>query len=397
MQKMTDRSMSLAKAPQSNFIDDILSIDTDVDRVVEKLRSQLPSSPVDARLNLQVLLNAIGREEESFQISSELLQIAPDDPRVLFNRGWHLIKRGKMQEGMKFLEYGRGLRTYGNLHDVNTSRPLWNRIDGRGQRVILSLEGGYGDEIIHLRFGKDLVEKYGCRVTVACSAGLANIVSRMDWVSAVIQREAIPGVYHDSLLPAMSAALALGYEVDDISAAPYIKPNPKIVENWRRLLRPRKGQLKIGLRWAGNPKFEHQQLRKFDPQLLLNLRNVVPSDVDVQFYSFQRDSDLVDLPEDIVDLAPYLKDWEDTAAALENMDLVISSCTSIAHMSGAIGKPTWVVVPALPYFVWAFSGRKSQWYQSVRLFRQEVYGDWSSAEQNLQSELTEWLLSQKRQ
>jgi hypothetical protein len=392
----TAHQQPLAKTPQSNFIDEILAIDTNIESVIERLRSQTAISPVDARLNLQVLLNAIGREEESFKISTELMQIAPDDDRVLFNRGWHLIKRGKMQEGMRFLEYGRRLRTYGNLHEVNTSRPLWTKESGHGHRVILSLEGGYGDEIIHLRFGKDLVEKHGCRVTVACSPGLANVVSRMDWVSAVIQRQAIPGVYHDSLLPAMSAALALGYEADEISGEAYIQPNPKVVQNWRRLLRPRNNQIKIGLRWAGNPKFEHQQLRKFDPQLLINLQKIVPVDIDVQFYSFQRDSDLVDLPEEIVDLAPYLKDWEDTAAALENMDLVISSCTSIAHMSAAIGKPTWVVVPALPYFVWAFSGPKSPWYHSVRLFRQEVYGDWSSAERSLQSELTQWLRSHKR-
>ncbi len=78
------------------------------------------------------------------------------------------------------------------------------------------------------------------------------------------------------------------------------------------------------------------------------------------------------------DLRDQLKSWEDTASILKGLDLVITSCTSVAHLSAALGVETWVIVPVLPYYVWSVPGEKSVWYDSVRLFRQTTYGDWSA-------------------
>ena len=97
----------------------------------------------------------------------------------------------------------------------------------------------------------------------------------------------------------------------------------------------------------------------------------------VTCYSFQRDQDLVpDLP--FEDLAPELKTWEDTASYMASMDLIITSCTSAAHMAAALGVETWVIVPVLPYYLWAVPGNKSAWYDNVTLFRQEKYGEWEA-------------------
>lgn len=367
------------------MIDSILSQFDSPESAVEEIKKIRPQNPVDIGLDLQVLLNALGREEESFSVSCELLEQAPKDSRVLFNHGWHLLKRGQLQKGMLCLEHGRALGTYGHLN-INTSRPLWQPKTGRGQRVLLSLEGGFGDELIHVRFGQDLVEKYNCKVVILCNPQIAEFYTNLDWVSAVAQKEAAPGIYHDSWLPGMSAALALGYEFSDISGKSYLKAKPELVKQWGSLLQVSSGKnqkLKVGIRWSGNPKFEHQQLRKFSPDMLTNLRQ----NPNVQLYSFQRDNDLIDLPSDIVDLGPRLQSWDDTAAALMNMDLVISSCTSVAHMSAGLGKKTWVVVPALPYFVWARPGKNSVWYDSVTLFRQQRYGNWESVAEELKTEL----------
>ncbi|MNT10707.1 hypothetical protein D3C72_1455500 [compost metagenome] len=206
----------------------------------------------------------------------------------------------------------------------------------------------------------------------------------MPEVSSVVQREACPGVYHNSWLPAMSAIHLLGLEQRDLDGSAYLRPHPERMRSWQnRVDSCSNRKLKIGIRWAGNPQFEHQQLRKFPPSLLLGLREV-PG---VQLFSFQRDNDLLSLPENVVDLAPQLKDWEDTAAALSQMDLVISSCTSVAHMSAALGQKTWIVVPALPYYPWAVPGTDSPWYDSVQLVRQPCYGDWHSVERELRQKL----------
>jgi len=233
-----------------------------------------------------------------------------------------------------------------------------------------------------------LTEKHGCRVTVVCSPGIASLFSNQPEVVALAQREAAPGIYHESWLPGMSAALALGCEYEDISGAPYLSAHPRKIKQWEGLIaagasgdltHPTGRKLKIGIRWAGRPAFEHQQLRLFSPEILTDLRN----NPNVQLYSFQRDDNLIHLPPGIVDLGPHLKDWDDTAAALHHMDLVISSCTSVAHLSAALGKPTWILVPALPYFTWTLPGEKSPWYDSVTLFRQKSFGDWGNVRDEL--------------
>jgi hypothetical protein len=394
-----------SESMKKSFVQAILEHAGSPEKALQLLKADCETNPVDARLNLQVLYNTLGREEESFATSCELLKLAPEDPRVLFNHGWHWLKRGELQKGLSYLEHGRPLNTYGNPPPAS-KKPRWTRqlqtasadlvSQGASTRdlpsheahhVLLVLEGGLGDEIIHLRFGKDLVERHGCKVTVICNPSLASVIARIPWVGAVAQREAALGIYHDSWLPGMSAALALGMEYPDISGKPYLTPSPSRVAKWKPALRRAAGsKLRVGIRWAGNPQFEHQQHRLFPPQLLVNLHELAG----VQLFSFQRDDNLLSLPPEIIDLGPDLGDWEDTAAALSEMDLVISSCTSIAHMSAALGVPTWVVVPALPYFIWALPGDTSPWYDSVRLFRQGVFGEWRDVADSLKHGLHEW-------
>jgi hypothetical protein len=368
-----------------NFIQDLLEKFGDPDSAINHLKSATEASPVGARLDLQVFLNAVGREEESFAVSNELIKLAPEDPRVLFNHGWHWLKRNQMQKGMALLEFGRTLNTYGHQR-LPSSRPLWTPETGRGHRVHLVLEGGFGDEIIHFRFCKDLVEKYDCKVTVVCHPSMATVFANSPYVSAVMQREVATGVYHDSWLPGMSAALALGYEHKDLSGEKYLSPRPVLTSKWKSLISTvGKGKLKVGIRWAGNPAFEHQQFRSFPPEILTSLVDLQ----DVQLFSFQKDDNLVKLNESIMDLGPHLSTWDDTIAALSEMDLVISSCTSVAHASAATGVKTWVLVPALPYFVWALEGDTSPWYNSVKLYRQQKFGTWNDVGDKLRNDLSE--------
>jgi len=82
-----------------------------------------------------------------------------------------------------------------------------------------------------------------------------------------------------------------------------------------------------------------------------------------------------------------LEHWEQTRAAVAGCDLVITSCTSVAHLSGAMGIPTWVVVPVLPYYLWAPPGDTTVWYDSVKLYRQEVFGDWTAPFKRIAADL----------
>jgi hypothetical protein len=216
---------------------------------------------------------------------------------------------------------------------------------------------------MNFRFAKDFQDK-GARVVVSCDSHLKPIFSRHGF--ACLDSEWVLHLHYDYWVPAMSAAHILGYDTDNFPSKPYMTAEP-------RKLYSKEGTLKVGIRWAGNPEFEHEQHRKFDPQPLIDLHNLQG----VTLYSLQRDEDLVDgLP--FADLRDQMKTWEDTASIIAGLDLVITSCTSIAHLAGALGKETWIIVPILPYYAWAVPSEKSVWYDSVRLFRQEKYGNWDA-------------------
>lgn len=371
-------------APEKvSYVEALLRRHGSVEAVIAFLQEGMKIDPLSCGLDYQVFVNAMGMEQEAFETSNMLMKVAPQDRRVLFNRGWHLIRRNRFKEGMALLENGRTIANYGNP-PINSNRPLWTPQNGYGHRVIMALEGGMGDEVIHFRFGKDLVEKHACQVTIVCHPTLAQVFAEQPWVSAVAQREAAPGIYHDSWIPGLSVSLALGYELSDIRGEAYLSVIPSYRKKWESILGPKRDRIRVGIRWAGNPGFEHQQMRRFPPEMLLNLPHLVSEFGHVEFYSFQRDDNLLQLPDTIRDLSTLLTDWGDTSAALEQMDLVISSCTSVAHMSAAIGKETWVIVPALPYFVWATAGNRSPWYDSIKLFRQFRFGDWTDPQQMIE-------------
>ena len=337
-----------------------------------------------------------GNFDEAWETSEKLQAMGPDgilDPegnpnpemwvRHSFNRGWFLLQQNQYQEGCQLLENGRFISVYGSP-PLKTSAPIFNpnEHDMEGKGVILSLEGGYGDEFIHARFATSLKNRLGAgKVYVACDPSLFSVISRIEGVDQCITRAESNKVTHDYWIPGFSAGWLCGHTFDDLPSGPYMSPSSKSVEAWSEFIRTDK-KVKVGIRWAGNPKFEHQQFRKFPENFITELAKYD----DIQVYSLQKDNNLIDLPENIIDLQHLLISWEDTMAAISKLDIVITSCTSVAHISAAMGKETWVIVPILPYHTWALGApysNTSPYYKSVTLFRQKKKGVWNDTFQNL--------------
>jgi hypothetical protein len=334
---------------------------------------------IDQQLNLMIR----GRFDEAWKIAEQLEKEYPDDARAKFNRGWHLIHQGKFQEGFQCLEYGRPLNVYGS-GKINTSKPVWDQSDLTNKTVIINLEAGYGDNIIYARFATE-VWRRGGKCILCCDKTVHSLFLKIPGVSECITLDQIESTYHDFWIPGFSCSWIFGHTVEDLPNEPYISARSESVQIWKTMTQTDK-KIKVGIRWSGNPKFEHQQFRLFPAE---NLINLYKTNEHIQFYSLQRDNDLRELPEEIKDLKYQLISWEDTAACIENMDLVISSCTSIAHLASAMGKPTWVVVPLLPYHIWAYGDNHSPWYQkSTRVFRQTKFGEWDNVFDNVQKELS---------
>ena len=319
-------------------------------------------------LDQQLAAGLTGNLQEGWRIAQELAFKEPWNHRAAFNRGWYMMWQGHLQEGQKLMDRGRIEKVYGN-GVPSTPMPLWDGVS-KGT-VLLNLEGGLGDQIHGVRFAREIADR-GCEVIVACSGPLAMIFRDVPGVKAVVQHEAVFGVVHDFWVPSMSAIIPLGYEYADLSGKPYIsKPEVK----------PHYG-MRIGLRWQGNPQFEHEQHRLFPPNLMFDALK----DVQADFICLQRDEGSQHRPPWIREVP--LNHWEETRQAIASCDLVISSCTSVAHLSAAMGVPTWIVVPILPYYLWAKPGKTSPWYDSVTLFRQEVFGDWTGPFKKISSELS---------
>lgn len=329
-------------------------------------------------LNLQLEASLRGDFKKSWGIAQQLERERPQDNRAAFNRGWHLLHQGNLIGGMMLLDRGRQEGVFGN--QFASAQPMW---DGRATGdVLLNLEGGLGDQIHGARFAADIAAR-GNRVILSCSPELAPLLRHCDGVSAVCQHEAATGVYHDYWTPSMTAVLPLGFQYENISGKPYIHSPGWNFSNARA--RNYTGPKTIGIRWQGNPQFEHEQHRLFPPELLFD----AVKDCGAEIVSLQRDVAVDKTPKWA--RRPKLDTWLDTKAAIQRCDLVISSCTAVAHLAGALGVETWIATPILPYYLWAPPGDSTVWYDSVRLFRQTKHGDWGDVFARMREGLMSWL------
>jgi len=306
------------------------------------------------------------------EVSEDILRNqSQDDLRVLFNLGWHEMRKGNMKKAFEHFNYGRFIDVFG-LPPVLGK--IWKDESLEGKTLLFRCEGGYGDQILNFRFAKKF-EEMGARVLVSCSTELLELFSRHGFIT--IDNAVVSGVHYDYWVPAMSAAYILNLEYQDLDGSPFIFPKEK------RDLFSKKGNLKVGIRWSGSPEFEDEQHRRFPSELMINLYETP----NTTFYSLQRDENCVDgLP--FGDMREQMKTWDDTASIIAGCDLIITSCTSVAHLSAAMGIPTWIATPIMPYYTWVFPGETSRWYNSVRLFRQSKYGEWEDVFERIQNELT---------
>ena len=351
---------------------------------------------IDEMLKLQLE----GYHKEARVLSDKLEAIGADkilDPkgentqdiwmRHCFNRGWFLIQDGDYQNGCKLLENGRFLNVYGSP-PLRTDAPIYNpeQHDIKDKNIIISLEGGFGDEIIHARFAQSFKKLGADKVFIAAAPELVSVFERMEGIDGVILRNEAHKVPHDYWVPGFSAGWVAGHTFDNFPNQPYLTARADSVEVWKSMISSDK--IKVGIRWAGNPKFEHQQFRRFPENFITNLAKYP----ELQIYSLQKDHNLVTLPEGVTDLQHFLISWEDTLAAIANLDIVITSCTSIAHIAAALGKETWVMVPVLPYHTWTFGSPDntgSPYYNCVKLFRQVEKSKWNVPFQAMYAALEE--------
>jgi len=304
---------------------------------------------------------------------------------VDFNKGWHYIRKGDFKKGIDLLHLGREINIWGS-DSCKYDRPRWDGTTHEGKTILLVGEGGIGDEVINARFAK-IIQDRGMKAVMSTAHKNQVMLGSVKHLDKVFDFKDIPKEQWDYWAPCMDLPYILKIDSTDIPSKPYISVSQGYKDKWKDKLKTNK-KLKIGIRWMGNPRYELELARTISPELFEQF-----NEFDVQMYSFQKHDGQRDLkvPAGVIDISEDLTSWEDTMGALSNMDLVISSCTSVPHVSGALGVPTWVIVPLLPYYTWADMKKESCWYDNVTLYRQKVWKDWSDPFKEVKQDLIKLL------
>ena len=344
-----------------------------------------------AHRNLGYLLKERQELNEAVQIYRHALDIDPNDPEVHMGLASVLLLRGDFEEGWEEYEWrweSESLLPF----KQDFIQPFWDGSPLGDKTILLHAEQGFGDAIQFIRY-VDTIANSKVNIIVECQPELVTLFETMDSIKQVIPRgESLPD--YDVHAPLLSLPRLLKTDLDSIpNQVPYL--SPATPETTMILDDPSK--LKIGLVWAADLDSEVENWLMFASASrsieLLDFATLFDFEV-CQFYSLQVDSartDIIiyDFEDKIIDLGASFDTFSDTTAAIMQLDLVISVDTAVAHLTGALGKPIWTLLPVLADWRWMLNRFDSSWYPTMKLFRQEEVGNWDTVIQNIGIELTQ--------
>lgn len=304
-------------------------------------------------------------------------QIARDDldekqkKRILFNLGTYDLKHGLFKQALKeFYIVGKEIEIWPS---PKLPGEFWSGGVYPDKTLVLFAEGGIGDELINVRFCK-MIESLGMKTIWYTTRKFLKDILERAGTTVVSDIKMLPENYMWTY--SMSLPIYLDLDTPDLWKGPYITAKQEYVDKWSHI-KNNNGKLKVGIRWSGNPRYEQDLHRSVDlPAMYEAIK-----DMGFELYSLQKDNDLEVLKDypDIIDLSEQLETFEDTLGVIENLDFVISSCTSIAHASAATDKKTYIMVPIAAYYTWeSTADETTPWYgKNTILIRQSEHKSWT--------------------
>ena len=338
--------------------------------------------------NIGMVFSRLGLPQAAIARFDRTLALDPSYAEGRWNRARQRLTLGDWARGWQDFEARRETPKFiPTLYHPGT--PVWRGEPIEGKTLLLHAEQGRGDSIQFLRWARLCADR-GARVILDVEADLVALFESHDRRITVVARSHNPPP-HDLNCPLPSLPAVFTASEATLPKPPYLFADPAREKDWAAKLAAPAGALKVGLIWAGNPDYSEDRLRS--PRLpaflpLLDLKGV-------QFFSLQAGDgrkDLADLTlaDNFTDLGGFA-DFADTAAAMTQMDLIISSCTGPAHLAGALGQPLWIALSFVPDWRWMRGREDTPWYPQARLFRQAQPGDWAGVVSKLAGALSERL------
>ncbi len=382
-----------------------------------------------AYYNLGYAAHQKGDFEEAISYYLKALQIKQNEPEIYFHLGNTYRSKGLLNEAI--LSYANALinnpnykEAVKNLSDTKMdlgnkllyennfeegwkeicesnkltryafSQPYWDGSDIKDKTLLLYTEWGFGDAIQFARYIPFLVNR-GFKIILYCQKELVRLFQNIKGLNKTFSYEDLKLLPHfDFQFPLLDMPLILGTKKENIPATtPYLSAPPDLIKIWSKKISNYKSVLNIGLVWSGSPQTPWDNIRSIPIEHLKILSEIEK----LSIFSLQKGFAVEKLKNflndlKIIDFTHQINDFADTAAFIENLDLVISVDTSVAHLAGALGKPTWTLLHTPPDWRWLErNGNRSFWYPNMILFEQKTRGDWLEVLLRVRKSITEIL------
>jgi tetratricopeptide (TPR) repeat protein len=346
----------------------------------------------EAYNNLGKMLQDQGKIKAAETYFQEAIRSNPEFAEAHFNRSIALLLLGKTAEGWKEYEWRFKKSNWKNAYPYRFEQPRWDGTSFAGKKVLVHCEQGLGDAIQFARY-LPMVKARGGMVIFEAPKPLMNIFDNFPGIDQLVEISSTKktAIDFDFYVPLLSLPGVFQTTMETIPGmVPYIFADPHKKMAGQKIVE--KGHFKVGIVWAGGILHKKDSSRSCSLKQFLPLTRIA----DVLLYGLQKGPASQEVEEfsdqiHIENFGEKFEDFTDTAGLIENLDLVISVDTAVAHLAGAMGKPVWVLLPFTPDWRWMLNREESPWYPTMRLFRQKKRGCWDEVLQCVATELSQWV------
>jgi Flp pilus assembly protein TadD len=361
-----------------------------IEEGIQSLRTSIAMRPdyPEALHDLAVALLHAGNLDEAIAAHRKAISLRPDWALGHHDLALALLMKGEYREGFSEYEWRFRAPELGTLVQP-FSQPRWDGSDLNGKTILLHAEQGFGDTLQFVRY-VPIVQQRGGKIILQCQPELMTLLAEMNASWTVLPRGAALPAF-DVRCSLVSLPHVFGTTLETVPASvPYLHADPARVRRFRERFAS-VGNFEIGLAWSTGKLLQDDPYRSravplFSLLPLLQMEEVTcislqKGDATKQMWDLPAQTNLIRAADEPVDFA-------DTAARIRDLDLVIAVDTAVAHLAGAMGKPTWVMLPFASEWRWMRGREDSPWYPTVRIFRQTTPGDWGSVVERMMRELS---------
>jgi tetratricopeptide (TPR) repeat protein len=358
----------------------------------ERVRREHPNRPV-ALAGLAAVHAAHGRYEQAHVLFEQALARHPDNPWIGLHYSRFLLRSGDFTRGWPLYEVRRRAFLNRDVFNRPLSQPIWDGQSLAGRRLLITAEQGLGDEIMFASTYAEVIRE-AAHCTIECDRRLVPLMQRSFPTTTVYGADRRSRTWNTSLerdlkslptfdcwVPAGTIPLYRRMTAESFPAhSGYLKADDARVAHWRERLAALGPGLKVGISWRGGTAQTNAGTRSLTLQQLMPLLSTESVHfVSVQYGDCAKEIDAFAAATGIKvhHWQEAVDDYDETAALVCALDVVISVCTAVVHLTGALGKPAWVMAPFVPEWRYGYAGTSMIWYPSVRMFRQPAMDDWT--------------------